>query len=470
MKIYQSIKIFILFAVLFVTSTTAQTIDAPKVDKRVELLSIVFRLADAPEYNFENYKDYTDSIHKHFDQYKAHQAVKLAKKLHEGGAGYSYVASLAVHLEDVENFKLAAPLIESETKAFGGQRNIDEFLAQLKDFYKRSKFEEFWTANLERYQSAEKNFEKLSKEFHPEWYGEFYGQKSKTHFKIVIALSNGNNFYGSSVDFPDNSRDLYAVFAPLVEEGEARLPDNALSFTVHEFNHSFANPFVDKFSKEFELSAKKLFQKNEKEMSEKAYTNWKIMTYESLVRAATATYLLKYNPKLAAGLRSSDMFEQKFYWVDAFTDLLKTYESNRKTFSSLDDFLPKMTEFFDEAAKTDAKVYKENFDAKSAHVVKIEHFENNSTEVNSDLTEIRIIFDKPLDGKSVSINTGEAGEEFPELIGGRAGISFDKENREFVMKIKLKPKTKYGFVLTGSGFQTTENYPLKDYKVSFQTK
>ncbi len=448
----------------------AQTIDAPKVDKRVELIGIVFRLAGAPEYNFENYKDYTDSIHKHFDQYKDHQAVKLAKKLHEGGAGYSYVASLAVHLEDVETFKLAAPLIENETKAFGGEKNINEFLVQLKDFYKRSKFEEFWAENLERYQIAEKDFERLSNEFHSEWYGEFYGQKTKTRFQIIIALSNGNNFYGSSVDFPDNSRDLYAVFAPLVEEGEARLPDNALSFTVHEFNHSFANPFIDKYSNEFEASAKKLFQKNEKEMSEKAYTSWQIMMYESLVRAATMTYLLKYNPKLAAGLRSSDMFEQKFYWVDAFTDLLKTYESNRKIYSSLDDFLPQMTGFFDDAAKTDARVYKTNFDAKSAHVVKIEPFENTSDEVNSELAEIRIIFDKPLDGKSVSINTGETDEEFPEIVGGRAGISFHNENREFVMKIKLKPNTNYGFVLSGKGFQTSEGYPLKNYKVNFKTK
>lgn len=57
-------------------------------------------------------------------------------------------------------------------------------------------------------------------------------------------------------------------------------------------------------------------------MTDSAYGIWRIMMCESFARAATTVYLLKYNPKLVSGNRASDMYEQHFVRVDAFTDLL----------------------------------------------------------------------------------------------------------------------------------------------------
>ncbi len=466
-------KILFASAILFLAATVGlgQVIASPKLSKQVELLGVVFRLAEAPEYSHETYKAYTDAIHKHFDSYKGHNAVALAKNLHQNGAGYSYVASLAVHLTEPGALNLAAPLNKDDLRAFGGQKKIDGFLVALRDFYRVSNFEGFWAVNQDRFALAERNFESLSKSLHPEWFDSFYGVKFKGNFKILIGMGNGPNFYGPSVTYKDGSQDIFAVFAPLIDGGEPRLPSNALVFTVHEFNHSFANPFINRHEKEFEPSASKLFTKVKNEMSDLAYKTWKIVMYESLVRAATNTYLLKYNPKLVAGNRYGDMFEQKFVWVDAYTDLLKEYEAERGKYKTLDAFVPRMAEFFEKAAENDLGGYVAEFEKRTARVSRVDLRTDNIREVDSDLSEIRIVFDRPLDGKGISVNVSQnKGDKFPELVGGRSAASFANGNMEFVIKVKLEPNTSYGFVLTGSGFQTPEGYPLKQYEVSFRTK
>jgi hypothetical protein len=72
---------------------------APAVDKRIELLSIVFRLAGNWEYSDEQYKSYTADIHKHFDPYKEHELINFAKKLRDkNGVSFDAVMKMAIHL------------------------------------------------------------------------------------------------------------------------------------------------------------------------------------------------------------------------------------------------------------------------------------------------------------------------------------------------------------------------------------
>ena len=71
----------------------------PRVDPRVELLSIVFRLAGNSEYQMSPLKSYTEDIDAYFAPYKDHPAVLIAKKLaSERDVGFDAVMNLAVHL------------------------------------------------------------------------------------------------------------------------------------------------------------------------------------------------------------------------------------------------------------------------------------------------------------------------------------------------------------------------------------
>jgi hypothetical protein len=77
--------LFTLFLFICANSFSQQSniLDKPKVDERVELLSIVFRLADAKEYNSKRFKLYSDKIEKHFDKYKNHDLITFVKQIRE---------------------------------------------------------------------------------------------------------------------------------------------------------------------------------------------------------------------------------------------------------------------------------------------------------------------------------------------------------------------------------------------------
>ena len=63
------------------------------VDPRVELMSIIFRLAGNPEYNMPNSQSpYADDVAAHFGPFRDHPVVKLARKLRqEHGVSYDAV-------------------------------------------------------------------------------------------------------------------------------------------------------------------------------------------------------------------------------------------------------------------------------------------------------------------------------------------------------------------------------------------
>lgn len=78
---------FIFLVFFFVTSISFSQknfyLTPPKVDERVELLSIVFRLADCNEYSSKRFKLYTDKIDTHFSAYKNHELIQFIQQIRE---------------------------------------------------------------------------------------------------------------------------------------------------------------------------------------------------------------------------------------------------------------------------------------------------------------------------------------------------------------------------------------------------
>lgn len=71
----------------------------PKVDERVEIVSIVFRLAGAEEYSQNYNKKYTTDINTYFEPYKNSEIIEFIKEnRNKNGLGYDAVMSMALHL------------------------------------------------------------------------------------------------------------------------------------------------------------------------------------------------------------------------------------------------------------------------------------------------------------------------------------------------------------------------------------
>src|SRR5258708_25993350 len=71
------------------------------VDLRVELMSIIFRLAGNPEYSQTRVPAYAQAIEAHFASVRNHEAVRLARELRQSnGVSFDAVMILAIHAKD----------------------------------------------------------------------------------------------------------------------------------------------------------------------------------------------------------------------------------------------------------------------------------------------------------------------------------------------------------------------------------
>lgn len=88
-------------------------------------------------------------------------------------------------------------------------------------------------------------------------------------------------------------------------------------------------------------------------MSKQAYSNWKTVINESLVRAAVICYMLdkKYSEE---SIREdlTGQLQRNFRWMPELVQLLRKYQTNRAEYPSLETFYPEIIHFFDEYAET----------------------------------------------------------------------------------------------------------------------
>lgn len=339
----------------------SQNFPYPKVDKRVELLSIVFRIAGIPEYNDRGYSSYVNDIHEHFDKFKEHEIFSFIREIrNEHKIGYDAVMSMAIHIEQPP---LLNPIFEfsSSIEQRWNSKIAFEFLDLLQRFYNESDCESFFKEQEELYKVAEMRFENIYKKINVDWYEDFYGTKPNSNkFITIISIGNGGFNYGPRITFPDGKIDKYSIIGTSKIDS-MNLPvydiERLLPTYIHEFQHSFINPMTKKHEVEFENSCKKLFEIVEWSMRRQAYSNWQTMLNESLVRAAVIRYLLTHSTIEQAERQLKEDFGSNFFWIKDLVDLMNLYESNRKEYPTFESFMPVIKDFFKNVAtETDKKL------------------------------------------------------------------------------------------------------------------
>ena len=88
----------ILFLLFLVSYSTWAQINITT-DERIELTSVVFRLAGVPEYNDGEVTSYNTTIDEYFEDYKDHALFEYIRKLrNEDRLGYASVAASAFYI------------------------------------------------------------------------------------------------------------------------------------------------------------------------------------------------------------------------------------------------------------------------------------------------------------------------------------------------------------------------------------
>jgi hypothetical protein len=449
-----------------------------RVNPSVELLSIVFRLAGNPEYNMPNSKSpYAEEVEKQFGRFRDHPVVQLARKLRrDHGVSYDAVMSVAVHLDtrlsgegpgaqaDVE-FKPGLGAKPARLDPRWEQEDAREFLKQLREFAREADFAGFATAHELFYkQAAGRLSSALAQRAPVAWFDRFFGARPRAKFDLYVGLLNGGGCYGVSVAFEDGREEVSPVIgaAEFDRDGLPVFGDWLEETVVHEFAHTYTNAFVDQFADQLQSAGERLYAGCAATMQDQAYGNWKTLMYESLARATTLRYVRTTHDAAAADKAAQREAQRGFAWAGELADLLGDYEANRTRYATFADFMPRVVEFFDRyAGEYEAHV------AKAPKVVQLIPT-NGAEDVDPDLSQLKITFDRPMQDGNWSIVGG--GPHLPELIGKP---SYDASHRVLTVRMRLKPDWTYEFWLNRGqfdSFRSAEGVRLESVHVQFKTR
>lgn len=460
--------LFFSLLTIFSFGQKSNTFEKPKVDERVEILSIVFRLAECKEYSSEKFKLYTDKIQAYYSPYKNHELISFVRKLRkENNVSHDAVMSMAIHLDNNLN-----PLVKFTDKIpdqHWGKDNAYEFVRLLKKFCVESNSKKFFIENQKLYNEVSEKFLPVYEHLDMAWYTSFYGKEPNEKFIVVNGLGNGGGNFGPSIAFPNGKRTVYAIMGTWEVDslGMAKFTLGKYFPTlVHEFNHSFVNDLLDKNPEPFRKSGEKIYQSVENEMNNQAYGNWQTMLNEALVRAAVIKYMKDHKfTEQEIQDEINKQLNRGFLWIEELEAELENYDRQRNIYPTLESYFPKIVKAYETYAEN-RNSYLVKFDEKRPKITSIKEFTNGAENIDASLTQVTINFDRPLLGKGHSINYGDSEETFPDI----KEVNYSADKKSIILDWKLESNKVYNFVLSGIAIKSQNGIAIKDYVISFKTK
>jgi len=467
--------LFFLFSVLYVSGVDAQNIKiSAKVDERTELLSAVFRLAEAEEYSGNDFPIYIDMVNEYFTKYKDHKVVSFAQEMrNKYGVAYDAVMSMAVHLK-IENGKISLieNIVPKKINTRWHEDRIPRFLELLNDFYKETNFHIFFEQQKEVREIVEQNFQHIIDKIDFEWFEKFFGEQPNENFNLIISLSNSGH-YGPSVEFPNKKRDVFSIIS-IDETDTLGMPifeDWTVETIIHEFCHSFCNRLIDKHYNELQKNAKEFFKLQRRQMEYMAYGSAKIMLYETLVRMCVIKYGESHGENEKKTIQQIRRQRNAgFMWIENLFLELKKYDNNRDKYPTLDSFMPEIVKL--QNSLKPKKMLKEQRKESSNSTIQIIGIENNSQDVDPKLNKIIVKFSTPMTIGPSGISPGQKKSRDLRKYHFKVTKAYWNEETkdEWILEIELEPDKEYSVSFPRTFFLTEDGLYLKEtYYLDFKT-
>jgi hypothetical protein len=454
-------------------SASALSAQAPavSVDQRIELFSIIFRLAGNPEYNQCAVPAYDTAITRRFGPYRDHPAVTEARRLRvQRGIAFDAVINVALHVTDVQTLEervaLDAPGLALDARWRPSEMRA--FLALARRFVQDTRFADFATVQQPIWDSAAARLRTvLERDVDVPWFDGFFGPRAGAAFYLVAGVCNGGANYGQRFRAPDGREDLYAVIGAWQADsaGFPSYDDRVVPTIVHEFGHSFVNPVMDAQQPAMAAAGPRILEAVGDLMRPQAYGQWGTVINETVVRAATARYTLAHRERRIA--ESAVLAEQArgFIWMDEVVARFDEYEADRARYPDLAAFAPRLAAYFDSLGERAADL-RRAYDARRPRVVSVTPAVD-AADVDTATTAVVVRFDRPMrrSHSAVRVNTAL----FPSVTA----VEWDSSGTVWTLRVRLERGRSYGFTLnsaTGGNFLSAEGVALAPYAVRFRTR
>jgi len=315
------------------------------VDPRIELMSIVHLLGG---YFLTTQADltYKDAAEAYFAPHRDHPAIGMAQQLRKESFSFDRVPLTMLQLTDPPDLAWRSDLGDLRFYGLPDIARRDRFLAALRDFYRVSKFRQFFDGHGHLYGAigaqiapvVETNVRAL----------ESYTGASLGYWRAIPGALLHDGGFGPRLERRDGKVETYAVLGPLATSSgradfgdEARLQD----LIVHEFAHSLVNPLTADFPSEV-AKYEGRFAALKDAMHKRGYDDWPTIVNEHVVRAITARIAAKRKGDAAEERVIAAQLGYGYSYVPALVARLRVYESDRKRWPTLKSFYPDLLNAF----------------------------------------------------------------------------------------------------------------------------
>jgi len=458
------------------------------VDPRIELMTIVFRLAGAPEYSYSEVASYAREVDAHFGRFKDHPVIARARELRKArGISFGDPMVLALQLTGLPELAERVPLDPfPHPHSRWTPAHARAFLSDLRAFAQESDVAGFLAAHGELYRTSIERASVMVREAGlARWLNGFFRRPGSSYVIAVNLLFGSGSFGGMRVPAAagaapptagPRAEDFYVILGtPDVDPGGLpAFPSTRAVVIAHEFAHTFVSPIVQVHLAALMLAAERIYPLVRNEMERQAYGPGETILHESLVRACAARYA---SSRGAEEGRRQAAFERErgFRAVEPLADLLGEYERDPARYPTLEAFAPRIVSFFEEysrAAPAEAAAIEAGRRAKleSGNVPKVLAMTpgNDAGDVDAAaVTALVVTFDRPMRHMAVVEVPGAA---FPKVTG-RPG--YDASSRVLIIPCRLEPGTSYALRLNSEkNMVMTDNQgtPLPPVTWRFRTK
>jgi hypothetical protein len=325
------------------------------VDEGTELITTVQLLSG---YKYLTPADirYKKEVEERFKAFKDHRAVWMYRNMSGWFYGGGPLAFMAHYR--LPDFRMVA-LFSAEDEAFYSYSErkdvLDDFLAQLRDFYEVSDFHSFFVSNKRFYDSIAAPIVAESKRVDYIGIMEKHFGQTQLGYRVVLSPIQMDAGFGPLVE-TDKGNILYSFVGPKYDSDSLPEFDKSSLFQeliLHEFSHSFCNPLIDKNMDQL-ADDSCLLEPIRKDQVEQGYGTWKTCLYEHWTRA-NETVLNKtiYGQEVADSLLKKNIEEEKWIYLEGLVDLLEQgYQTRRNKYPTIEALMPQVTAYFENLAKS----------------------------------------------------------------------------------------------------------------------
>lgn len=304
-------------------------------NRRVELISIIFYLAGNKEYAGCHDAAYLKAVNEYFGGYRSHPAVEMAADLRERKhIWFGSPISIALHL--TPQLQLLPGTKDHDS---GGSLDFrwtlaeaQSFAWQVRSFARASRAQDFFKQHRQLYRQMTRRLRRLTLQVDTSWYATLTKTSSTRQFTVIPSLMLGNGNYGPHVQTQAGISN-YAVMGvwKFEKDGSPAFADDSLSIIIHEFTHSYVNPWVDQGMAQLRPAGEMLIKAKQSDFDKTGYGQGSgfnpDVLYETMVRALVVVYFADHGDTASAQRHLENDVHHGWSWLPAVANWIKSAQA-----------------------------------------------------------------------------------------------------------------------------------------------